>query len=241
MSAQILSLDGASQTLGKHDSRRAIVEQNAQSFPLLRLPLEIRCQIYREVLGDRFIHLKSLRDTSRSIIGSLEGNMHWMDFMYWAEVPRTFEAGDGWLQYVCNKDGPYSKDELGYLGMTYDARKFTWAVPKVNSSGSPVLPRSRADGAPGAPARRRCRIGAYPPGIPARFRSGVKLPEEDEVRDASKSSASFSSNLQRGQSDFMGHEYVLFRYCQKLPAFLRWSQESATGWLEELASGRRSP
>ena len=169
MSPQILSMDGAFQSLGKHDPRRATVEQNAKNFPFLQLSLELRCQIYREVLGDRFIHLKSLRDTSQSIIGLMEGNLHWMDFMYRAEIPRSFEAGDGWLQYVCNKDGPYSKEELMYLGMEYGQREFIWATPGIHCTGHS--------------ARPHCHTGAYPPGIPARFHSGAKLPEGDEVYD----------------------------------------------------------
>ena len=44
------------------------INRNAQSSPLLRLPPEIRCAIFTEVLGDRLIHLKKLDDSWHVIV-----------------------------------------------------------------------------------------------------------------------------------------------------------------------------
>ncbi|KAG6995785.1 six-hairpin glycosidase [Physcia stellaris] len=46
-------------TAPKTAATKAIIKQNAESSPLLRLPVEIRREIFNYMLGDRLIHLKN--------------------------------------------------------------------------------------------------------------------------------------------------------------------------------------
>ncbi|CAF9928519.1 MAG: hypothetical protein HETSPECPRED_006870 [Heterodermia speciosa] len=128
------------EALRKHDPRRAIFEQNAKTCPLLRLPPEIRCQIYREVLGDRFIHLKHV--PYPLIPGTVwtNGVWHW-DYLSspTTERPKDRDPSDSWFHYVCNKGGPKSDDEFNCVGMKKDPT-ILWAMVLCWPLDAPTWP-----------------------------------------------------------------------------------------------------
>ena len=136
-------LDPAFETLGKHDPRRAIVQRNANCSPLLRLPGELRRQIYREVLGDRFIHLKYLPHKIVPI-WLRHGNRIWNDFQFPTKSPRASDDGYCWIQYVCNKGGPKSAGELEYCGMQEHTGRFVQYMADAYPGASTWPPRIEA-------------------------------------------------------------------------------------------------
>ncbi|KAG7005344.1 ATP-dependent RNA helicase dbp6 [Physcia stellaris] len=73
---------------------RAIIKRNAITSPLLRLPPEIRDRVWREVLGERLIHLKYIY-----IDDDLSFEDH--DTIYWHCYDRS-----PWRHIVCEDDGP---------------------------------------------------------------------------------------------------------------------------------------
>ena len=127
----------------KHNLRRAISERNAKTFPLLRLPCEIRIQIYRELLGDRFIHLKYMRDKFyNDPLGLKQEKRRMNSLKNPAQIPLIYNPRPCWLQYVCKKSGPKADDELEYLEMKQNRsqRMTIWCgVCKPYRRGDPVV------------------------------------------------------------------------------------------------------
>ncbi|KAL8792748.1 MAG: hypothetical protein Q9195_004635 [Heterodermia aff. obscurata] len=110
------------EAVGKHDPRSAIFQQNARASPLLRLPLEILRQIYREVLGDRFIRLKCIPYQIVQEMDFMKAMRYWIDSKSpTTERPETFDPPDLWYQYVCNKGCPNSNENLVYFGTKMDS------------------------------------------------------------------------------------------------------------------------
>lgn len=131
------------EALGEHDTRRAIVKRNVNCSPLLRLPGELRRQIYREVLGDRFIHLKYL---SHKLVPKWlrHGNRIWNDFQFPTKSLGAFDDGHCWIQYVCNKGGPKSVGELEYVGMQEDTCSLVRYMADAYPGASTWPPRIKA-------------------------------------------------------------------------------------------------
>lgn len=73
------------------------VERNASSSPFLRLPYETRNYIYYSVLGDRFIHLKHLRDTHHPGYPHLEGTLFWAGVRYPTPNEELLPNGQRWV------------------------------------------------------------------------------------------------------------------------------------------------
>ena len=99
---------------------RSSIERNATSSSFLRLPYEIRSQIYRDVLGDRFIHLKHLRQSYQPNQPLLGKNLSYDACVYPTLNQELFQNRRRWLQLVCDKSGPRSEDEVSFIGIRGD-------------------------------------------------------------------------------------------------------------------------
>ncbi|KAI4228010.1 MAG: hypothetical protein L6R36_001944 [Xanthoria steineri] len=90
-----------------------LIEQNASSSPLLRLPAELRDRIWTEVLGDRLVHLdyKYFDD---------ELTFDDFDYMYQSHFDRS-----PWRHIVCEDDGPEDRPKQKAVPNP----KYFYAVP----------------------------------------------------------------------------------------------------------------
>ena len=126
------SLDQSRGESGASDfqsERRSVFSKGSTgTSSLLQLPFELRNQTYREVLGDRFIHLKYLRYTP-PIPGlkGRHGQLRWNQYNYPNPGKEVFRTGEYWLQYVCNKKGPQSEEDLRFVGIIEDD-SFAWRI-----------------------------------------------------------------------------------------------------------------
>ena len=82
------------------------INQNALTSPLLRLPLEIRNNIWSEVLGNRLIHVRYLYDDELSF----ETNEELHSAMTWSrQLHKT--CGSAWRHVVCERDCPEAQED----------------------------------------------------------------------------------------------------------------------------------
>ena len=81
------------------------IARNFSESPLLRLPLEIRNDIWRNVLGGQLIHLKYERLECPPV--------------YEPTNSRRIFPYESWLHHVCDNDGPEDKKETTLAGISY--------------------------------------------------------------------------------------------------------------------------
>ena len=81
------------------------INQNALTSPLLRLPLEIRNNIWSEVLGNRLIHVRYLYDDELSF----EANEELHSGMTWSRQLHA-TCGSAWRHVVCERDCPEAQE-----------------------------------------------------------------------------------------------------------------------------------
>ena len=79
------------------------IKQNALASPLLRLPLEIRNKIWSEVLGNRLVHLRYLKDNKLRLSFEANEELYPHGLIAWYR--------SAWRHVVCEEDCPEKQEE----------------------------------------------------------------------------------------------------------------------------------